>query len=94
VLLDPPSFGRGKSGELYKIEHALLETLQLVRNVLSDQPAFVYLTSHTPGFTPTVLSNLLRQLLPGGTLEQGEMLLQGEDTVLQVPSGTWTRWSS
>ncbi|MGB0290292.1 MAG: class I SAM-dependent methyltransferase, partial [Opitutales bacterium] len=93
VLLDPPSFGRGKSGELYKIEHALLETLQLVKNVLSDQPAFVYLTSHTPGFTPTVLSNLLRQLLPGGTLEQGEMLLQGEDTVLQVPSGTWTRWS-
>lgn len=93
VLLDPPSFGRGKSGELYKIEHALLETLQLCKNVLSEQPAFVYLTSHTPGFTPTVLSNLLRQLLPSGTLEQGEMLLQGEDTVLQVPSGTWTRWS-
>lgn len=93
VLLDPPSFGRGKSGELYKIEHALLETLQLCKNVLSEQPAFVYLTSHTPGFTPTVLSNLLRQLLPSGTLEQGEMLLKGEDTVLQVPSGTWTRWS-
>ena len=35
VLLDPPSFGRGKSGELYKIEHALLETLQLCKNVLS-----------------------------------------------------------
>ena len=92
VLLDPPSFGRGKSGELYKIEHALLETLQLCKNVLSEQPAFVYLTSHTPGFTPTVLSNLLRQLLPSGTLEQGEMLLQGEAPIYNVPSGTWSRW--
>ena len=93
VLLDPPSFGRGKSGELYKIEQALMETLQLVKDVLSDQPAFVYLTSHTPGFTPTVLSNLLQQLLPKGTLEQGEMLLEGEADVLDVPSGTWSRWS-
>ncbi len=94
VLLDPPSFGRGKSGELYKIEQALLETLQLVKDVLSEQPAFVYLTSHTPGFTPTVLSNLLQQLLPAGKLEQGEMLLRGEADALDVPSGTWSRWSA
>ena len=93
ILLDPPSFGRGKSGELYKIEHALLETLQLVKDILSDQPAFVYLTSHTPGFTPTVLSNLLAELLPDGSLEQGEMVLQGKPGVLDVPSGTWSRWS-
>jgi 23S rRNA (cytosine1962-C5)-methyltransferase len=92
VLLDPPSFGRGKSGELYKIEHALLETLKLVKNVLSDQAAFVYLTSHTPGFTPTVLSNLLQQLLPAGQLEKGEMLLEGATETLPVPSGTWARW--
>ena len=48
VLLDPPSFGRGKGGELYKIEHAMMETLQLVKGVLSERPSFVYLTSHTP----------------------------------------------
>lgn len=92
ILLDPPSFGRGKSGELYKIEQALLETLKHVKDVLSNQPAFVYLTSHTPGFTPTVLSNLLHQVLPNGNLEQGEMLLRGEKNVLSVPSGTWSRW--
>jgi 23S rRNA (cytosine1962-C5)-methyltransferase len=94
ILLDPPSFGRGKSGELYKIEHALLETLQLVKKVLSDQPTFVYLTSHTPGFTPTVLSNLLHELMPQGILENGEMLLTGEPKTLEVPSGTWARWSA
>ncbi|CAI8257110.1 MAG: Ribosomal RNA large subunit methyltransferase I [Opitutia bacterium UBA7350] len=92
ILLDPPSFGRGKSGELYKIEQALLETLKHVKDVLSNQPAFVYLTSHTPGFTPTVLSNLLHQVLPNGNLEQGEMLLRGEKNVLSVPCGTWSRW--
>ena len=93
VLLDPPSFGRGKSGELYKIEHALMETLELVKKVLSEQAAFVYLTSHTPGFTPTVLNNLLQDLLPKGTVEMGEMLLQGKPETYEVPSGTWARWS-
>lgn len=95
ILLDPPSFGRGKSGELYKIEHALLETLDLCKQVLSDRPLFVYLTSHTPGFTPIVLHNLLRQLLPGGALESGEMLLTEDDPgVFDVPSGTWARWTA
>lgn len=92
ILLDPPSFGRGKGGELYKIEHVMLETLERVRAVLSDRPAFVYLTSHTPGFTPIVLDNLLHQLLPKRTIEHGEMLLTGEDGTCPVPSGTWARW--
>ena len=92
ILLDPPSFGRGKQGELYKIEQDLLDTLAKVKAVLSDRPAFVYLTSHTPGFTPIVLKNLLEQLMPGGRLEAGEMLLTGDTEALPVPSGTWARW--
>ena len=92
ILLDPPSFGRGKGGELYKIEHALLETLQLVRKVMSDQPCFLYLTSHTPGFTPIALKNLIQQLLDKGRLDCGEMLLTGTDSAFDVPSGTWARW--
>ncbi|MGB0744603.1 MAG: class I SAM-dependent methyltransferase [Opitutales bacterium] len=92
VLLDPPSFGRGKGGELYKIEHALLETLDLVKSVLSEHPCFVYLTSHTPGFTPIVLKNLVHQLLGEGSFNSGEMLLSGTDKTYSVPSGTWARW--
>lgn len=92
ILLDPPSFGRGKGGELYKIEHALLDTLDLVKKVLSEDPCFVYLTSHTPGFSPIVLNNLLRQLMDCGAVECGEMLLTGGNEVLPVPSGTWARW--
>ncbi|MHC5157968.1 MAG: class I SAM-dependent methyltransferase [Planctomycetota bacterium] len=92
ILLDPPSFGRGKKGELYKIEEQLITTLDLVHEVLSDDPSFVYLTSHTPGFSPIVLSNLLKQYHAGGSFEYGEMLLTGKPGVNDLPNGNWSRW--
>ena len=92
VLLDPPSFGRGKKGELYKIEESLITTLDLVHQVLTDDPSFVLLTSHTPGFSPIVLSNLLRQYNAGGSVECGEMLLNGGAGVMDLPNGNWARW--
>jgi 23S rRNA (cytosine1962-C5)-methyltransferase len=92
VLLDPPSFGRGKKGELYKIEESLMTTLDLVHRVLADDPSFVLLTSHTPGFSPIVLSNLLRQYNTGGAIECGEMLLAGRPGINDLPNGNWARW--
>lgn len=92
VLLDPPSFGRGKKGELYKIEENLMTTLDLVHEVLSDDPSFVLLTSHTPGFSPIVLRNLLQQYQPKGRFECGEMLLTGSAGVMDLPNGNWARW--
>ena len=93
ILLDPPSFGRGKKGELYKIEESLITTLDLVDQVLSDDPAFVLLTSHTPGFSPIVLGNLLRQYHADGTIECGEMLLTGQTAAFDLPNGNWARWT-
>jgi 23S rRNA (cytosine1962-C5)-methyltransferase len=93
ILLDPPSFGRGKRGELYKVEKNVQETLDLVRQVLSDTPLFVILTSHTPGFSPIVLRNLLERTFGKGYLDCGEMLLHGGEDVLDLPSGTWGRWA-
>jgi len=92
ILLDPPSFGRGKKGELYKIEESLITTLDLVHEVLSDDPSFVLLTSHTPGFSPIVLRNLLRQYHENGSFECGEMLLTGTSGVNDLPNGNWARW--
>ena len=92
ILLDPPSFGRGKKGELYKIEEQLVETLDLVHQVLSEDPAFVLLTSHTPGFSPIVLRNLLEQYHDIGRFECGEMLLTGAADVMDLPNGNWARW--
>lgn len=92
ILLDPPSFGRGKKGELYKIEESLMETLDLVHQVLTDDPSFVLLTSHTPGFSPIVLRNLLQQYHAHGRFECGEMLLTGKPGVMELPNGNWARW--
>ena len=89
VILDPPTFGRGAGGEMYKIERDLQETLGLVKELLSDRPAFVLFSSHTPGLSEVVAKNVLGQLFPSARLESGEMLLEGR--ALPCPSGIYCR---
>ena len=89
IVLDPPSFGRGANGEMYKIERDLKDTLSLVRDLLSERPLFVLFSSHTPGLSPIVARNILGQLFPAAKLESGEMLLEGR--LLACPSGVYCR---
>lgn len=87
VILDPPTFGRGANGELYKIERDLQETLGLVRGILSATPLFVLFSSHTPGLSCRVAENVIRQAFPAcRSVEAGEMLLGTE-----CPSGVYCR---
>ena len=87
VIFDPPTFGRGANGELYKIERDLQETLELIRNVISETPLFLLFSSHTPGLSCRVAENVMRQAFPScRTFESGEMLL-GTD----CPSGIYCR---
>ena len=76
IILDPPTFGRGAGGEMYKIERDLKDTLGLVKDLLSDNPSFVLFSSHTPGLSQIVAENILGQLFPTAKLESGEMLLE------------------
>lgn len=76
IILDPPTFGRGAGGEMYKIERDLKDTLGLVKDLLSERPSFVLFSSHTPGLSQIVAENILGQLFPTATLESGEMLLE------------------
>lgn len=91
IILDPPTFGRGAAGEMYKIERDLKETLSLVKQLLSDSPLFVLFSSHTPGLSPQVAANILAQLFAGSKakIASGEMLLQGSRT--PCPSGVYAR---
>ena len=89
VILDPPTFGRGASGETYKIERDLQETLALVRGVLSDKPRFVLFSSHTPGLSCMVAENIIAQEFPSARVESGEMLLEGRGR--PCPSGIYCR---
>ncbi len=89
IILDPPTFGRGAGGELYKIEEHLKETLGLVKDLLSESPIFVLFSSHTPGLSQIVAENILGQLFPTAVMESGEMLLEGSS--LPCPSGIFCR---
>ena len=93
IVLDPPSFGRGTNQELFQIDNNMLEVLDLCRQVLSEQPLFVLLTCHTPGYTPLVLTHLVMQLLPPGHIDAGEMTLPASPKVFAVPSGTYAWWT-
>ena len=91
VILDPPTFGRGANGEMYKIERDLKETLSLVKQVLSDNPLFVLFSSHTPGLSCQVAENILGQLFPKARTEAGEMLLEGGPNAFVCPSCIYCR---
>ncbi|MCH9625615.1 MAG: Ribosomal RNA large subunit methyltransferase K [Chlamydiales bacterium] len=89
IILDPPSFGRGKVGEIFKIEHDLPLILQQCRAILSDNPLFVLLTCHTPSYTPIVMHQLVQQAFSHGEIQSGEMYLEAE---FKLPSGTFAQW--
>ena len=89
IILDPPTFGRGAAGEMYKIERDLKTTLELVAALLSERPRFVLFSSHTPGLSQIVAENILSQMFPQARIESGEMLLEGAS--LPCPSGIYCR---
>lgn len=94
LVLDPPSYGRGAKGEVFKIENDLPKLLHLLGQLMSDEPLGVLLSCHTPELTPISLHHLLQQEFGagGGTLETGEMVLRGAASVLPVPSGGYCWW--
>jgi len=94
IILDPPSFGRGKQGEVFKIERDLLDILDACRKLLSQKPLFVLFTSHTLGFTPLSMQHLLAQMMQGfiGDIQAGELIIPCNKG-LALPCGCFARWS-
>jgi 23S rRNA (cytosine1962-C5)-methyltransferase len=94
LILDPPSYGRGAKGEVFKIENDLPPLLALLGKLMSSQPLGVLLSCHTPELTPISLHHMLLQQFGrnGGKVEHGEMQLRGASGVLPVPSGSFAWW--
>lgn len=88
ILLDPPSFGRGTTNEIFKIERSLPLLLKICFDLLSDKARFLILSCHTAGFSPIVLQQLLQEE-SGGKFSSGEMLLKGPNV---IPSGSYAMW--
>ncbi len=94
IILDPPSFGRGAQGQVWKIEEALPEFLAQCKTVLATEGTrFIILTCHTPGFTPIILERMLKDAFrnaKNAEYTSGELCItqaQGE----QLPSGAFAQ---
>ncbi len=97
IIMDPPSYGRGPKGEIWKIEEKIHPFIQLCTQVLSDQPLFVLVNSYTTGLAPAVLTYMLAsELVPkhGGHVESQEIGLPVERTGLVLPCGAAGRWTA
>lgn len=97
IILDPPSFGRGSKGEVFKIEEDILPLLKACRTCLSENPLFLLFSCHTPGFSPLTMRYLLEDALSPlpGSIEEGEMTLSNTQTTHRpVPNGIYAFWRS
>ncbi len=95
IIMDPPSYGRGPKGEIWKIEDAIYPLVQLCTKLLSEQPLFFLINSYTTGFAPSVLSYLLGcEVVPkfGGNVYADEVGLPVTESGLVLPCGSSGRW--
>jgi 23S rRNA (cytosine1962-C5)-methyltransferase len=97
VIMDPPSYGRGPGGEIWKLEENLWPFVELVSGVLSDRPLFVVINSYTTGLAPSVLTYICESIFTkkfGGRSESRELGLPVTESGLVLPAGATCRWES
>ncbi len=94
ILMDPPSYGRGPNGEMWKMEDDLYPLVAECAKLLSDEPLFFLINSYTTGLAPSVLTNVLKTALKnrGGTVEADEVGLPITRGKLCLPCGASGRW--
>ena len=95
VIMDPPSYGRGPGGEVWKLETNLWPFVELVSGVLSDDPLFVIINSYTTGLSPSVLTYLSESIFTrrlGGRSQSQELGLPVTASGLVLPCGATCRW--
>ncbi len=96
VVLDPPSYGRGPNGELWKLEQALPELITEIVKILSDDACFIFLNTYTAGISQTVLDYLIKELVvakKGGSVSTQEIGLPVTCRDIVMPCGNTTIWT-
>ncbi|MEI7024460.1 class I SAM-dependent methyltransferase [Paenibacillus sp. y28] len=97
IIMDPPSYGRGPNGEMWKLENDLYPFFEFCTEILTDKPLFFLINSYTTGISPTVLSNMLLMTLGArykGHITAGEIGLPVTASGLTLPAGILARWES
>ena len=97
IIMDPPSYGRGPKGEIWKIEESVFPFIKLTSQLLSDNPLFFLINSYTTGLQPAVLSYMLHTVLDPihpGKIEADEIGLPVKSNGLVLPCGASGRWTA
>ncbi len=96
ILMDPPSYGRGPGGEVWKLEENIYDLVELCAGVLSEDPLFFLLNSYTTGLSPAVMGYLLGSVLKpkfGGNVTADEIGLPVEQSGMVLPCGSTAIWT-
>lgn len=96
VIMDPPSYGRGPDGEVWKLEQQIGELLTETAKLLSDKPLFLFLNSYTGGLSPTILNYMVKTTFPnllGSNVFTDEIGLKVTNRNIVLPCGNTTVWT-
>lgn len=96
IIMDPPRFGRGAKGEIWKLETDLPKLLTACQAILSPKPTFVLLNAYTADISSVVLSRLMEDCMKdrGGYIEAGELAMKDTAGGHLLPNGIFARWSA
>ncbi len=96
IIMDPPSYGRGKNGEVWQFENNISDLVELCSAVLSDNPLFFLINSYTTGISSKVLENILsiKLKMKTGKLSSGEIGIPMKNSILVLPCGIYGRWEN
>ena len=98
IIMDPPTYGRGPSKELWKFEDSLNKLIDSCIDILSDKPLFLLISSYTKGITPCILENILKTSINGklekGIIKTDELGLKITNSDMFLPCGIYGRWES
>ncbi len=96
IIMDPPAFGHGVGGALWKIERDFYELFSLAERVLSTAPLAIIVNGYTAGYSPLTFQNNMQKIAEkfGGTIESGELAIAEEGSDRLLPAGVFARWSS
>ena len=96
ILMDPPSYGRGPNGEMWKFEKEITGLLQACMEILDDHALFFLINSYTTGFSSIVLDNMMKTMIlpshPDGIVTTGEIAIPLQERDLLLPCGIVGRW--
>ena len=97
ILMDPPSYGRGPDGEMWKIEDCLFDLVSECADILADDPLFFIINSYTTGLAASVIENVLKLTVAerfGGSIDCGEIGLRATARDITLPCGCTGRWKA